>query len=379
MSRKSRRRTLRNLSLFALFLAASVFALVSCDRLPWVQKSPDRVHAISRELLRSGAQAAGSAAKSDSRLQYDRKHADRSDHLFFTLPAGGAPDAQRALLDRLTSSLLQTGDAHHLRHEITNSAGLVRLNFFAGDRLTQSIHIITPFVPRRAASPNSSKSTGAPRLAIILDDMGADPQAAAEVFALPYPLTVSVLPNHPHSTDVAEEAHRRGYQVMLHLPMESVGNEAAERVELHPGMNESAVSNALDEMLDTVPNAVGVNNHQGSRATASPELMSLLMPLLRERKLFYVDSRTTAATVAYDTAQQDAVPSAFRNVPFLDDVQDEAAIRKQLELAIRGAKEKGEAIAIGHPHPETIRALMSMLPEAEAQGVRLVHASELVH
>jgi hypothetical protein len=107
--------------------------------------------------------------------------------------------------------------------------------------------------------------------------------------------------------------------------------------------------------------------------------MSELMPLLSDHHLFYVDSRTTAATVAYDTAQNLGVPSAYRNVPFLDDVPEVAAVRKQLELALRGAKEKGEAIAIGHPHPATLKALREVLPQAPAQGVRLVFVSELVH
>jgi polysaccharide deacetylase 2 family uncharacterized protein YibQ len=105
--------------------------------------------------------------------------------------------------------------------------------------------------------------------------------------------------------------------------------------------------------------------------------MDELMPVLRDRHLFYVDSRTTAATVAYDTAQDFGVRSAFRNVPFLDDVAQVAAVRKQLELAMRGAREKGEAVAIGHPHPATLQALREVLPQAQAQGVRLVPASEL--
>jgi hypothetical protein len=107
--------------------------------------------------------------------------------------------------------------------------------------------------------------------------------------------------------------------------------------------------------------------------------MSELMPVLSDHHLFYVDSRTTAATVAYDTAQNFGVRSAFRNVPFLDDVPEVGAVKKQLELALRGAREKGEAIAIGHPHPATLKALREVLPQAQAQGVRLVFVSELVH
>ncbi len=158
-----------------------------------------------------------------------------------------------------------------------------------------------------------------------------------------------------------------------------MANEVPEPQQLRVGMSSSQVSNDLGGMLSTVPYAAGVNNHQGSLATSDPALMAELMPLLRERHLFFIDSRTTAATVAFDTAEHDGVLCAFRNVPFLDDVQEAAAIRRQLELAIHGAKEKGEAIAIGHPHPETLQVLREILPQVQAQGVQLVHASAVVH
>lgn len=232
---------------------------------------------------------------------------------------------------------------------------------------------------KSSAPAHRSRAVSGPRLAIILDDVASEPGAADSVYALHYPLTLSVLPNHPQSAEIAREAHRRGFQVMLHLPMQSVGHEIPESRELRPGMSSAQISSELNAMLSGVPYVAGVNNHQGSLATADPHLMDELMPLLRDRHLFFIDSRTTAATVAYDSAQNASVPSAFRNVPFLDDVRDVAAIRRQLDLAVRDAREKGEAIAIGHPHPETLRALSEFLPQAEAQGIHLVHASDLVH
>ena len=188
-----------------------------------------------------------------------------------------------------------------------------------------------------------------------------------------------MLPGHPHSTEIAEEAYAHGYQVMLHLPMQSVAGEKAEAAELRPGLAASEVASLAEQMLDSIPHVAGVNNHQGSQATADTELMSALMPVLRERGLFYIDSRTTAATVAFASAQHAGVPAGFRSVPFLDDVAEVDAVRRQLTLAIEGAKKEGEAIAIGHPHAATLRALGEILPELEAQGVRLVFASELVH
>jgi len=220
---------------------------------------------------------------------------------------------------------------------------------------------------------------GAPRLAIILDDFGTDRSAAASVFSLHYPLTLSFLPFHPNSREIADEAHRRGYQVMLHLPMQSLGNEMPESQQLRSGMTSSQITDVVGAMLQDIPYVAGVNNHQGSLATTDGPLMADLMAILREHNLFFIDSRTTAATIAYDAAQDARLRCAYRNVPFLDDVEEVSAIRKQLQLAVREAQEKGEAIAIGHPHPETLRALSEFLPQAEAQGVHLVHASDLVH
>jgi uncharacterized protein len=229
-------------------------------------------------------------------------------------------------------------------------------------------------VVRRAPATGVS----GPKLAIILDDLGNDREAAETIFALHYPLTISVLPYHAHSTEIAQEAQRRGLEVMLHLPMRAVANETPEAHQLEAGMSREIIERELSGMLESVPTASGVNNHEGSLATADAKLMAELMPLLKQRDLFFVDSRTTAATVAFEEAERAGVRSGFRNVPFLDDVQDVGAIRKQLELAIRGAKEKGAAIAIGHPHTETLRALKEELPRVEAEGVHLVLVSEVV-
>lgn len=316
-----------------------------------------------------------------SHLQFDGAHADRTDHLFIALPAGGSEQSRRESVANLIQSLDRVATSNNLtRDEATSSGALLRLDYRNAGVITTSVHIVAP-TARTASSAASrqGEKNGAARLAIILDDLGNDRAAADAIFALPYPLTISVLPNHAHSVDIAEQAHRRGYEVMLHLPMQSVGKEMPEAQELHPGMPAGDIPVLFEQMMQSVPNAVGVNNHQGSQATADPVLMEELMPVLQKWNLFYVDSRTTAATVAYDTAQRLDVRSGFRNVPFLDDVAEVSAVRKQLELALRGAKDKGEAISIGHPHPATLQALREILPQAKARGVRLVYASDLVH
>jgi uncharacterized protein len=288
-----------------------------------------------------------------------------------------------------TAALAQALQAIARKHELgiieTASSGVIRFDFLFQGTRTHTVHVVTPLAARAAAhTPAPARqSTDAgnpnPRLAIIIDDLGYDRSAADAVLALGFPLTVSVLPHLPLSSELAEEAQRRGDQVMLHLPMESEANGAKrEDIELRVGMNAAQVDATLAGMLETVPYAAGVNNHQGSRATADPALMQALMPALHQRGLFFVDSRTDAKTVAYDMAERAGVPAASRKV-FLDDIASREAILKQLDLAARDAQRDGFSIAIGHPRAATIAALAEGVPPLEARGIHLVFASELAH
>jgi len=279
----------------------------------------------------------------------------------------------------LGEALAQIARRHRLSFSETSSPGTTRFDFaFRGNRT----HTIRVSAPAGAGSRAPAQTfSGTPRLAIIIDDLGRDRSAADAVIALPFPLTASVLPNLPFSADVADRAYRRGDHVILHLPMEAVsesGPAEPEPVELRVGMNADQVKSIVAGMLATVPHAGGVNNHEGSRATADPALMNAVMAALRERGLYFIDSRTTAATVAYDSAESTGVPAASRKV-FLDDTPTREAILAQLDLAVRDARENGSAIAIGHPRPATIAALAEGVPRLRADGIRLVFASDLVH
>jgi polysaccharide deacetylase 2 family uncharacterized protein YibQ len=340
--------------------------------------TPAAIHAISREFVEAVRSAAPAGTQVHTTPQAAGQYPGATDNLDITLPSRAPDSVVRADAAKIQQALGAVATRHGLTEELSESREGILFYYLKSGHRTHAVHIRSG---TRLAEP--SGSGGLPphdaRLAIILDDLGSDRAAAEAIFDLPYPLTISVLPNHEHSSEIANEARRRGYQVMLHLPMLAVGNEKPEAQELHPGMPAGEVSHLVDQFLQNVPGTVGVNNHQGSRATSDSVLMGELMPVLRDHHLFYVDSRTTAATVAYDTAQSSGVPSAFRNVPFLDDVAEAGAVRKQLALALRDAREKGWAIAIGHPHAATLQALREMLPRAQGEGVRLVFASELVH
>jgi hypothetical protein len=367
----------RNRRAFALSIAA-IFAVIlfaaGCKKSKPLNAS--EIHAITNEFA--------SAAKSEGPLNVSARTSldatdnaqGSTDRVTITLRPASSEAASRA--DK--ALVLQALDDVAARHELTRSGMIesrdgLSFKYLHGDVATHTIHIVEPTVPSVELEPNTN--TG-PRLAIILDDLGQDYSAAEAIFALPYPLTISVLPNNPHSVDIAEEAHRRGYEVMLHLPMESVSQRRSESHELRPGMSQREVTALVNGFIAAVPGVAGVNNHQGSESTANPALMNELMPVLRDHKLFYIDSRTTAATVAFDAARRAGVPAASRNVPFLDDVAEVGAVTRQLKLALREAREKNDAVAIGHPHPATLKALREVLPDAQAQGVRLVYASELV-
>lgn len=298
-----------------------------------------------------------------------------ADNVYVTL--GAASEAAS-----LHAALADIARRHRMTLSENVSGGVLRFELgFRGESADVVLAVIPagPIAKNPAArGAGTARAKSAPELVLIIDDLGYDRAAADALLALPFPLTVSVIPHLPLSSEVAEEAYRRGEQVMLHLPMESIGSGAKqEDVELRPGMNAAQVDSLLAGMLATVPHAAGVNNHEGSLATSDTTLMQELMPALHERGLFFIDSRTSAATVAYDTAEKFGVAAASRKV-FLDDVPSREAILTQLDLAARDAERDGFAVAIGHPRPDTIAALREEVPRIQARGIRLVFASDVV-
>ncbi len=331
-------------------------------------------------MIAASREAAGGRAEIGFRGQYGAREPDggppplEADHIFITLPAG----EQDSSITAVERALDRVAKAHHLaRQPQPSTLGQMRFDYAFNGHTTHSIHIVFPI---SVAAEEKRSAHGAqnahPRLAIIFDDLGSERSPAETLLGMQYPLTVAVLPNLQYSAEIAEEAHRRGFEVMLHLPVQSESGEKPEPQELRPGMSRQDVATLLDNMLESVPHAVGVNNHQGSRGTADSALMNNLMAALSTRKLFFIDSRTTASTVAYQAAIGAGVPAASRNV-FLDDVESADAVRAQIELAASDAKKNGFAIAIGHPHEVTLQTVAEELPKLQAEGIRLVFASDL--
>lgn len=235
--------------------------------------------------------------------------------------------------------------------------------------------------PRAEPSPQpvaSPMSPSAPRLAIIFDDAGGSLAHVEDIIALGRPVAVAILPHLAYSTEAARRARAAGLEVLLHLPVEPEDDTKA----MGPGgvltaMDDAEIRAVVRSDLESVPGAVGINNHMGSKGTADYRVMRVILDIVRGAGLFYVDSVTTPRTIVAPVAEEIGVRTAARAV-FLDNENDETAIRRQVFRAMTVARERGSAIAIGHAQRLTPRVVMAMLPEFDRAGVVLVPVSTLV-
>lgn len=242
---------------------------------------------------------------------------------------------------------------------------------------TRAVGVPAPRASRAVPQPAAGGEPRA-RVAIIFDDAGATLAQLDPILALGRPVTIAVLPGLPASQAVAARAAAAGLQVLLHLPLEAEETGRA----LGPGgittdMETEAIKTQVRAGLAAIPGAVGVSGHMGSRATADRRVMAAVLAVVRERGLFFVDSRTTTRSVALNVARELSIPSAARMV-FLDNEDDPAYIAGQLRQLIILAKMRGEAIGIGHVQKVTADVLRALLPEFERAGIVLVPVSSLV-
>jgi len=216
---------------------------------------------------------------------------------------------------------------------------------------------------------------GRPLIAVVLDDVGVARNHAELAIDLPGVITLSFMTYADGVADMAARARAKGHELMLHVPMEPLGHEidAGPHV-LTVGASESELLKRLAWGLDRFPGYVGINNHMGSRFTQDERGMQVVLAELKRRNLLFLDSRTISNTVGDKLAARMGVPHVMRDV-FLDNEMDEAAVIRQLMQAERVAANKGQAIAIGHPHPATIAAIRAWMPKAETRGFVIVPLS----
>jgi polysaccharide deacetylase 2 family uncharacterized protein YibQ len=239
-----------------------------------------------------------------------------------------------------------------------------------------------PAEPGPAAEPAWLKNAVAsidpgtrPMIAIVLDDVGATPGDVPGAISLPGPITLSIMTYAANASKIAAEAHRVGHEIMVHVPMEPINRDA------DPGPNAllvnlsaAEIAKRLDWGLAQFPGYVGINNHMGSKFTQNAAGMRVVLEQLKARGLLFLDSRTIANSVGDALAAELGVTHLQRDV-FLDDVIDEADIMKELARTEAIARKHGVAIAIGHPHRDTVAALRQWIPEVQAKGFVLVPIS----
>ena len=217
-----------------------------------------------------------------------------------------------------------------------------------------------------------------PRIALVIDDLGGENHLSSELLLFESPITFSILPFTTYSKALATEAPGRGKEVILHLPMEPHGYpkvRPGEGALLH-GMDEKRLLRQLSEDIDSVPNIKGVSNHMGSRLMEEPDKLKIIFSDLKERGLFFLDSRTTPQTVGLKMARLVGL-NAMERTLFIDNSLGAEALRKNLDRLIRISLSTGMAIGIGHPHSATVNAIREMLPRIREKGIELVPLSTL--
>ena len=232
-------------------------------------------------------------------------------------------------------------------------------------------HKISPEIP-----PPALKG----KIGIIIDDFGYRNDEVSDGFLeLNAYLTYAVIPGHEYSTSFGEKAVKAGYEVIVHMPMENTGKTyGEEEFVLTTEMDNETIQRRINTAFNQIPTAIGMNNHQGSSASADQRVMSSMARIMKERNLFFIDSRTTVETIAETTMEVFGVPTARRNV-FLDNDDDEEKIIEQFMKLVKKSEELGSAIGIGHVKPKTLKVLKKHIPELQKKGFKFEFVSKMLH
>lgn len=228
--------------------------------------------------------------------------------------------------------------------------------------------------------PKSPEPKERGRIGIIIDDFGYRNDEVSDGFLeLDARLTYAVIPGHAHSTSFGQKAVSAGFEVIVHMPMENTGKTyGEEEFVLMTDMDKETIERRLKNALNQIPTAIGMNNHQGSKASADQHVMTNVAKVLKNKNLFYIDSRTTVETIGETTMEVFGVPTARRNI-FLDNDNDEEKIVKQLQKLAKKAEKSGYAIGIGHVKPKTLFVLEEQIPILKRQGFKFEFVSRMLH
>ena len=217
-------------------------------------------------------------------------------------------------------------------------------------------------------------------IGIVIDDFGYRNDEISDGFLeLDARLTYAIIPGHRYSTSFGEKAVESGHEVIVHMPMENTGKtDGEEEFVLMTAMDNETIQRRLNSAIEEIPTAIGMNNHQGSKASADQNIMSNVAKVMKERGFFFLDSRTTIETIGETTMEVFGVPTARRNI-FLDNEDDEEKIEKQLMKLVKRSEEVGSAIGIGHVKPKTLNVLSDQIPKLKKKGYKFEFVSNMLH
>jgi len=229
------------------------------------------------------------------------------------------------------------------------------------------------------SSINIALAESKSKIAIIIDDIGYQYKRDKAIIDLEGDITYAILPNTPYSITLAEYANKQGKDVILHLPMQGSRDNIAEPGTLTKSLSKEEFKKQVDSMLNSVPHIIGLNNHMGSVLTKQDKQMGWLMEAITESNLdlFYVDSLTSQASIAKYVALAFNIPTVSRDI-FLDSIVDEAHIQRSFDRLIEQAQRWDNAVAIGHPHAETLTVLKRNIKKLHEHNIELVPISSMV-
>ncbi|MCB9757708.1 MAG: divergent polysaccharide deacetylase family protein [Candidatus Omnitrophica bacterium] len=243
---------------------------------------------------------------------------------------------------------------------------------------SKSIPKVLPPVSRKSALPSPPPTT-AGQIVLIIDDSGYNSRDCSSLAAIDVPVTISILPQLAHSREIAECAHAQGKEVMLHLPLEPhvFREEYPANYFIRTAMTSTKIINRFTEALKSVPHVVGVNNHEGSKATEDSRVMYILFKEFIKKKVFFVDSRVTSKSICKNLADKLNLPFASRDV-FLDNINKREEIEKQFEELAKKSTDHGVAVAIGHARPLSWVVMTEQIKKLTAQGYEFITVQQLI-
>ncbi|MDD5218885.1 MAG: divergent polysaccharide deacetylase family protein [Candidatus Omnitrophica bacterium] len=234
-----------------------------------------------------------------------------------------------------------------------------------------------PARPARATKKPRVLTPGMPKIAIVIDDIGYTSRYQDLLENLGDQVTYAILPHLEFSQYFDDLSQRTGADVILHMPLEPLGNIIPGPGLITASMDKDQIRETLELDLQSVPSHVGVNNHMGSRGTQDPKLMKVILSALNKKKLFFLDSVTSSQTVGPEVAEDVGIPVLRRDV-FLDNIDSSDQIRRRLEELVLLAKQNGYAVGIGHYHFKTLDILNKEIPNIKNQGIEIVSLSDMI-